>query len=125
MVDVLPPSLRFMDVINDIYNHSDKKSLKELWKNNHRFEGNEWLEPSLYEFLLNETKIKVIIIQLSCFDREPIHFNYKCKCEICDDTTWTPISNFINTYIILKKVVKHTMMNRSFLIIYKKSTKRF
>ena len=87
-------SLRFIDAVNDIYNHSDKNRLKELWKDNKRFEGNDWLESSLYEYLLGKTEIKAIIIQLSCFNREPIHFNYKCKCEICDDTTWTPLEHF-------------------------------
>ena len=48
-------------------------------------------------------KSRQIIIQLSCFDREPIHFNYKCKCEICDDTTWTPISNFYKHLYYIEK----------------------
>ena len=85
-------ALRFIDSIDSILNHKEPDKMKSWFSKGLRYDSNDWLDDNTYEFLLSKPNIKAIIIQFSCFDRDPIHFNYKCKCDTCYSTTWKPMS---------------------------------
>jgi len=73
-----------------------------------------YVDDTLLEYFnTSENKnIKCIIIQLSSLDREPLHFDYDCKCEMCAGTLWAYFGdfyihlNYLHNLITLKKKVK-------------------
>mgnify|MGYP000595582332 CR=1 FL=1 len=67
-------------------------------------------------------KIIGIIFQLSSFDREPFHFDYNCRCNMCEGTVWAYWGEFYMHLDYLSNLIENKM-NAKNLIRFQKTDK--
>lgn len=53
----------------------------------------------LEKALIENLGITDVVLQFSNFSRETLHMSYKCSCDFCSETYWTPIMDMLNTYL--------------------------
>lgn len=53
----------------------------------------------LERVLIENKGITDVVLQFSNYSRETLHMSYKCSCDFCSETYWTPIMDMINTYL--------------------------
>lgn len=87
------------------------KEVQKVYQNKSFNHG--YVDEDIINFFSEKNKnIKCIIIQLSALDREPLHFDYDCRCEMCGGTLWAYFGTFysklsyLHDKIILKKKVR-------------------